>query len=150
MTTVSLREITKENLRDVLRLKVAPPQKEFVADNATSIAQAHFEPLAWFRAIYADETVVGFVMMFEDPEKPTYYLWRFMIGESYQGQGYGREALKLLIERVKRLPKAKEMLLSYVPAQGGPQPFYQKLGFIDTGEMEEDEMVMKLTFDRSQ
>lgn len=144
MPTVSLREITKENLQDVLRLRVATNQDMFVADNATSIAEAYFEPLAWFRAIYADETAVGFVMMYEDAQKPMYYLWRFMIGETYQKLGYGRQALQLLIERVKGLPNAHELFLSYFPAQGSPKPFYEKLGFAETGEMDEDERVMKL------
>lgn len=53
---VTLREVTQETLMPVLRLKVKPGQEQFVADNATSIAEAHFEPTAWFRAIYADET----------------------------------------------------------------------------------------------
>ena len=65
-STISLREITRETLRDVLRLKVAPEQEKFVATNAVSIAQAHFYPeTAWFRAIYADDTPVGFVMIEE-------------------------------------------------------------------------------------
>jgi len=41
-STVTLREVTKENLRQVLNLEVAPTQTKFVASNAVSIAQAHF------------------------------------------------------------------------------------------------------------
>ena len=49
--TVTLREVTRENLHQVLQLKVKPEQEQFVANNAVSIAQAYFEPKAWFRAI---------------------------------------------------------------------------------------------------
>jgi hypothetical protein len=60
----SLREVTLDNLRDVLRLTVAAHQEQFVASNAVSIAQAYFyRDSAWFRAIYADDTPVGFVML---------------------------------------------------------------------------------------
>lgn len=143
--TVSLREITKETLRDILRLKVGDDQQHFVANNAVSVAQAHFEPKAWFRGIYADETPVGFVMLSDDPEKPEYYLWRFMIDRRYQGRGYGWQALQRLVEHVKSRPGAVELLVSYVPGDGSPGKFYHKFGFVDTGEEDDGELVSKLT-----
>ncbi|MCA9923117.1 MAG: GNAT family N-acetyltransferase [Anaerolineales bacterium] len=142
---VTLREVTKETVRPILKLEVAPEQKGFVAPNAVSIAQAYFEEKAWFRAIYADETPVGFVMLYDDAEKPEYFLWRYMIDAKYQGRGYGRSALNLLIDYVKTRPGAKELLVSYVPAEGGPEKFYAKLGFVNTGVEHDGEMEMKLT-----
>ena len=66
-TDVTLREIIKETLLDILRLKVAPEQARFVVSNAVSIAEAHFSPdVAWFRAIYHGDTPAGFVMMEAD------------------------------------------------------------------------------------
>jgi hypothetical protein len=61
--TVSLREMDIENLFEILDLKVKPEQESLVAPNAVSIAEAHFWPTGWFRAIYADDTPVGFVMV---------------------------------------------------------------------------------------
>ncbi len=141
---VSLREITSDTLRSILRLKVSPQQEQFVADNATSIAQAHFEPKSWFRAIYADETPVGFVMLYDDTEKPEYFLWRYMIDSRYQRLGFGRQALLQVIDVVRGRPGATEMLLSYVPAEGSPEPFYAGLGFVNTGDVEDGENVMRL------
>lgn len=144
---VSLREITKETVRDILNLKVSDDQRNFVAPNAKSIAEAHFEPKAWFRAIYADETAVGFVMLYVDSEKSIYYLWRYMIDGQFQGKGYGRQALQLTIAYVKTRPNATEMVLSYVPAdEGSPERFYAKLGFVNTGEVHDGENEMKLVF----
>ncbi|MCB0198097.1 MAG: GNAT family N-acetyltransferase, partial [Anaerolineae bacterium] len=111
---VTLQEITEETLRPILRLEVADNQKHFVATNAVSIAQAHFSKNAWFRAIYADDTPVGFVMLHIDEEKPEYFVWRFMIDKNQQGKGYGYQALTKVIEHVRSLPSAKELLLSYV------------------------------------
>lgn len=141
---VSLREVTKETVRAICNLAVAESQKGFVAPNAVSIAQAHFEPKAWFRAVYADETPVGFVMLFDDPEAPEYYLWRFMIDARYQHLGYGRLALEQVIAYVRERPGAVELLTSYVPGDGCPQPFYLKLGFQETGESEGGENVLRL------
>ena len=142
---VTLREITKENLDDILGLKVTDEQEKFVASNAKSIAEAHFYPeVAWFRAIYADETPVGFVMLEDNPINASYYLWRFMIDARFQKCGFGRRALKLLFEHVKTRPGAKDLLTSCVPGEGSPGFFYEKEGFAYTGEMDEDgELIMR-------
>jgi diamine N-acetyltransferase len=142
--TVTLREVTRETVQAILNLKVAPQQRSFVASNAVSLAQAHFYDFAWFRAIYADEVPVGFVMLADQPEKSEYFLWRLMIAADQQGKGYGRRAVQLLIEYVKTRPNASELLVSYEPGEGGPGDFYYKLGFQDTGRVEEGEIVLRL------
>jgi len=141
---VSLREVTAETVREVCALSVAPDQRRFVATNAESIAEAYFTKEAWFRAVYAGEVPVGFVMLYDDPQKPEYYLWRFMIAAEHQGKGYGRRAMGLLVEHVKTRPGAEELLLSYVPGEGSPETFYGSLGFEPTGEVEDGEVVMRL------
>lgn len=143
--TVTLREVTKETVRAIVSLKVSPEQEQFVASNAVSIAQAYFErETAWFRAIYADDVPVGFVMLEDDPINEEYSLWRFMIDGRYQGHGFGRRAIELLIAHVRTRPGAKALFTSCVPGDGSPCPFYEKLGFVYTGEKDEDELVMRL------
>jgi diamine N-acetyltransferase len=141
---VELREVTKDDVRAVCILHVAPAQRGFVAPNAVSFAEAMFEPRAWFRAVVADDVPVGFVMVSVDEATPEYYLWRFMIDARYQGRGYGRAAIQRLIEHVRSLPNATELLVSYVPEPGGPEPFYRGLGFEPTGEMDDDEVIARL------
>ncbi|MBA3532748.1 MAG: GNAT family N-acetyltransferase, partial [Ardenticatenales bacterium] len=126
---VSLQEITAETVRAICNLNVAEHQRHFVAPNAISIAQAYFEPKAWFRAVYSDDTPVGFAMLYEDPEEAEYHLWRFMIDAAHQGKGYGVEALRQIIAHVKEKPGATRLTLDYVPGPGTPQPFYERLGF---------------------
>lgn len=141
---VSLREVTKETLRDITRLKVSPGQERLVATNAESIAEAYFSPgVAWFRAVYADDTPVGFVMLEDDAAKEHYYLWRFMIDARYQRGGIGRRALELLFEYVRTRPGARALYTSCVPGEGSPGPFYEKMGFVYTGEEDEGELVMR-------
>ena len=142
--TVTLREITADTVRRICELRVAEAQQESVASNAVSIAQAHFEPKAWFRAIYADEEPVGFLMLFDDPEKPVYYLWRLMIDERQQGQGFGRAAMALLIDHVRTRPNATELAVSWVPGEPGPALFYERLGFEPTGRVEHGEVEGRL------
>ncbi len=141
---VTLREINAETVRTICNLSVADNQKHFVAPNAISIAEAYFSEVAWFRAVYAGDDPVGFVMLYDDPVKPEYYLWRFMIDQRYQGMGFGYQAMTLLIEHVRTRPNATELLTSVVEGEGSPQGFYEKLGFKLTGEYEDDEAVMRL------
>ena len=143
--TLSLREVTQETVNSILNLRVTKEQEQFVASNAVSIAEAHFSEDAWFRAIYADETPIGFLMLSDQPDKGEYFLWRFMVDVQHQGKGYGSRALELLIDHVKTRPNAKELFLSHVPGTGSPEGFYRRLGFEHTGEQAGDELVMKLT-----
>ena len=140
---LELRAVTRDTVRAVCLLHVAPDQRGFVAPNAVSFAEAMFEPKAWFRAVVADDVPVGFVMLSIDEATPEYYLWRFMIDQRYQGRGYGRAALLQVIEHVRTLPNASELLVSWVPEPGGPAPFYLGLGFELTGELDGDEVIAR-------
>lgn len=141
---VSLREVTAETVHIICRLEVSEEQKHFVAPNAVSIAQAYFEPHAWFRAIYADETPVGFLMLYDNPDEAEYFLWRYMIDERYQKLGFGKQAMDLLVEYVRGRPGAKELTLSCHPEEQGPEPFYRHYGFTLTGRMLDNEAEMKI------
>jgi diamine N-acetyltransferase len=140
---ISLREVTAETVRAVCKLDVRPAQRGFVAPNSFSIAQAHFEPRAWFRAVYANETPVGFVMLELDRERESYFLWRFMIDAAHQGRGYGKRALDLVLAYVRTLPGARELRSSYLPGRGSPRDFYLRYGFVETPERDGREVVIR-------
>ena len=143
MPTITLVEMTREDVRRWCKLAVAPEQQQFVANVAMSIAEAHFSPEAWFRGIAADGEPAGFVMLSVKPDVPEYYLWRFLIDRQFQRGGVGTAALKQVIAHVRALG-AKELLTSYVPGEGTPGPFYDKLGFTPTGAVEDGEIVLRL------
>ncbi len=148
---VSLREITEDTVVAIVRLSVAESQKGFVAPNAVSLAQALFSPAAWYRAIYHGDEPVGFVMLYDasllDPPEAEVGVWRFMVDERHQGRGIGREALVQVIAHVRAKGGFKALELSYVPGPGCPEPFYRSLGFLPTGRMEGDEVVLELPLD---
>jgi diamine N-acetyltransferase len=150
--TVILREVTDANRDDILRLAVTPEQIDLVDSVALSLDEAARKPDAcpWFRAIYAGQTPVGFVMItdgvpagnpeFSDP----YYLWRLLIDAEHQRRGYGTAALDLVVEYVRRRPGAVELVTSAVPGEGSPMPFYERFGFHPTGAMHDREHVFVL------
>lgn len=147
---VSLREITADTVRTIIGLSVHPHQQRFVANNATSLAQALFAPEAWYRAIYCGEEPAGFVMLYDEslraspPEIPKIGVWRLMIDAQFQRQGIGRAAIQEVIAHVRRKQRFTQLELSYVPGPDSPEPFYLSLGFRPTGRMDDDELVLEL------
>jgi diamine N-acetyltransferase len=144
--SVELREITAETVRAICDLDVGDDQRGYVAPNAVSIAEAHFQPKSWFRAIYADDEPAGFVLTFEDPGGDGYHLWRFMVDGRHQRRGVGRRAMELLLERWRELG-ADAGSLSVVEGNDSAIAFYESLGFQLTGEREGGELVMQLAFE---
>lgn len=150
---VALAELDNDNLRAFLALKVAPAQEDLVAPNAVSVAQAYFNPQAWFRGITAGGVPVGFGML-EDytlvpdrsPKHPidTIWLWRFMIDARFQKLGFGRQALALFVDQARRRLPGGWMNTSYVPAENSAGPFYVGFGFAETGEVDGTERVLRM------
>lgn len=143
---VTLQEVTEENVFGIIMLSetLSEPKSNFVAPNAISLAQALVSKHAWYRAIYAGKTLAGFLMMYDNPEEPRYFLWRFMIAEPFHGRGYGRQAIQRLIEHVRARPGATELLLSCGEGEGSPEGFYARQGFTRTGERLGHEIVMRI------
>ena len=151
---VELREVTKDNLNQVLALRVKPEQTKFVMDNTRSLADAYVNPSRTLpRVIYVAGEPVGFTLLdLVGPDHPdavngraAYMLWRLMIGAKHQGKGYGRAALLAVIEHIKKLPDAHAITLTHVQADGNPGPLYRSVGFEPTGELVDDEVVMRLS-----
>lgn len=141
---VTLREVDADNVRAVCELELEPGQERFVAPAAVSVAQAHYDPGAWMRAIYADDELVGLVVLAKDTDTDEHYVWRLLIAAGHQRKGHGRAAMDLVMGHVRTLPDANELLLSYVPGPGDPSGFYKRLGFEDTDRVEDGERVMRL------
>ncbi len=138
-SSVTLRRITAETREEILALSVGEEQKAFVASNEKSLIQADSDEGAWYRAAYADETPVGFVMLHDEGlcesprEKGYFYLWRMMIDLRYQRMGFGRHTIRLVIAHIKTRPDARMLHTSWRHEQGNAGRFYEKLGFKSTG-----------------
>ncbi|TET45698.1 GNAT family N-acetyltransferase [candidate division TA06 bacterium] len=151
IVAVSLQEITSKNIKAILRLRVTEEQKKvYPRSNGYSIAEGHYpadDDPVWMRAIYANEIPVGFLMTSEAPAQGEYFLWRLMIDAKHQGKGYGFRAVELLVERIKASGNAKELVTSHLKNDGDAGSFYQKLGFVYTGEILEGcDHLMRMDF----
>lgn len=143
-----LREINELNKNAVISLSVSRDQEQFIAPNEKSLLTAE-ENKAVARpfAIYTDGVPVGFTMFaldydYEDPDD-RFWLWRFMIDEKHQGKGYGKAALDLIIDYF-RDNGANNIRLSTKESNTGALSLYHSFGFMETGEMNGEEIVLKL------
>ena len=143
---ISLKEITTDNIDDVLALKVRDDQKGFVVSNAESLAKAYvYSKTAYPFAVYDDETLVGFIMMGYYALKEYYTLWEFMIDEKYQNKGFGREALKLGINFVKERFNPDSIYTGVAPGNSVAKGLYESVGFAASGLAELGMEELKLT-----
>jgi diamine N-acetyltransferase len=154
-STITLREITEDNWRPVANLRVSPAQAGNLASNPMSMVERHYSEDAWMRLVYADSTIVGFLMMAIWPPTDEYYIWRFMIDEKYRGLGFGCTVVRMAIQYVRKtyhgakclgvMSTPKEGLQrgsKVVKAEDSPCDFYIRLGFRQTAEPDEDGEIM--------
>ena len=145
---IELTDLSEDNMKQCFSLKVASDQMQYIASNEDSWKEAkENEKVARPFAIYCDGEMIGFTMFafdedYEDPDD-RYWLWRFMIDERSQGKGYGTAALQVIIQYFKD-HGANNIRLSTKETNANALSIYRKAGFRDTGEMNEEEIVLQL------
>lgn len=142
--TVTLQPLTRENLWDVVELKVHSGQENFVALNIESIAEAYVEPTFVPLAVYAGDKLVGFAMYGQHPETGAWWVIRLMIERDHQGKGYGRAAMEAVIAMMIEKVGCDEIVTSFNPENAVASGLYASLGFRPTGEIEDGEPLVLL------
>ena len=140
---IYLEEINPNNWR--LGLKVAKEQEKYVSNNFRMLARAYAyrEYRSKAFVVYKDTTPVGMAMYYDCDELKAYDFSQLFIDERYQGRGFGKEAAKLILDRMKRDGKYSDVVLCYIEGNKSAKEMYEKLGFYHTGEADEDEIVMR-------
>ena len=144
---IELRPVTQANFGSVINLEVSQDQVNFVASNLYSIAESKVYPECIPLVIYANDTPVGFLMYAFDNKDENYWICRLMIDRYFQGKGYGREAMRLVIQEIRKRPNIDLVKLSINPSNQSAEKVYSELGFVKTGELVEGEEVMCLHFE---
>jgi diamine N-acetyltransferase len=147
-----IRPVTKDNWNALTRLRVREDQTHFVASNLYSIAEAQFgvdyeghwdlHPFG----IYEENTPVGFLMYafnFEHPKHQAFII-RLMVDDKYQGKGYGRFGMEKMLEIFRADERIEAVGISYEPENHAARKLYASLGFAETGEMVQGEVIAEL------
>ncbi|MFD3449681.1 GNAT family N-acetyltransferase [Microbacteriaceae bacterium 4G12] len=146
-------EVTKANWRSVAALNVAKDQQQFIESNAFSLAESLYEKNATSLALYDEETLVGYAMYGWYSEKDeSVWLDRFMIDQNFQGNGYAKRFLSLLIKYLQQKYPCKKIYLSLHPDNRLAMKIYESFGFHLTGDIDKEGpvvgVVMELLLDK--
>ena len=135
--SLHIREVTANNWRSVADLSVSEHQSQFIESNAYSLAESQFEKKWISVGLYNDETLVGYAM-YGWPSSSTQSAWldRFMIDYRYQGKGYAKRFMPLLIQQIYQQYLCKTIFLSLHPDNKLAQNLYESYGFFLNGEVD--------------
>ncbi|MEP6564344.1 MAG: GNAT family N-acetyltransferase [Mesorhizobium sp.] len=139
---IRLVSVTGANRALVAALELAPDQMDFVASNAESLDEAETDRDARPRVVMAGDRVVGFLMYEADDDEARIY--RFMIDRAHQGQGYGKAALREVLDEIIGLGHIRHVSICYEPGNVAARHLYRAAGFVEEGLDEDGEMIADL------
>jgi diamine N-acetyltransferase len=150
--SLELRPVTVENWNSLIKLKVREDQKNFVAPNLYSIAEAQFgfeDEGHWNLfpfGLYVEDEPVGFAMTGLNYGHSHFQglILRLMVDEKFQRKGYGRAAMDSMLANFRADECVNVVCITYEPENNPARELYASLGFEETGEYIENEVVALL------
>jgi diamine N-acetyltransferase len=145
---IELAEVTAANWRDIAAITPLPDQQRFVASTTYYLCLCHYggqwKPLA----VVADDRIVGYVMRAGDTDKSG-WIGGLVVDASAQRRGIGRRVVQTLLDRFAAEPDCHQVALSYHPDNFAARSLYAGLGFVETEEREDDEIIARRPCDPS-
>ena len=139
---IELIEITAENWRDVVQLKVNPEQSRYVTETSYYLLLCHYGDLWHPLAIQLNKQMIGFVMWAIDPDDNSAWIGGFLIDANWQGKGFGKQAVRAMIDLLSEKQQINHFALSVQP-ENPALHLYETIGFVKTEDWEGDEIVMR-------
>ena len=138
---MELVEINESNWLEAASLKVSEQQKSFVASPIGILARGYIyrDCRAKVFAIKVQKQIVGLAMVRDLDEEPVCYdLQQFMIDSRFQQKGYGFQALQEILNLLSQERKYSCVEVCVKMADLPAIKLYKKVGFVDTGYIDED------------
>lgn len=144
---VTLRPIDVSNYLDAFRLELEEAQRQYVSDPIRSLAQAYvWRAQCTPFGIYAGDRMVGYVLVLYDYDEETYNIWHLMIDRAAQHRGFGRAAMRAVLDYIRTRPfgTSDTVLLTCAPENRAAYRLYESLGFTPTGRSDGEETELSL------
>ena len=143
---VTLHPVDRETWRDVARLTVTPEQQRFVAAPTYYLAMCAYGDVWHPMSVHdASGSVVGFLMWGVDDADGSCWLGGILVDATHQGRGLGRAAVVHALSLLRTETGRTEFALSYQPENVVARQLYASLGFVETGEEQDGEVVARLS-----
>lgn len=143
---IRLELVNKDNFDQVLDLEVAPKDQRRVASVEYSLAQAWLyrdSEVLFPYAVKSGQLTVGFLLLSYQPMENSYYIWRLLIDQKYQNQGFGKEVIRQVLQRARDDQQCHKVTVNYVIGNHKMRYILEKFGFQPVG-LDGQEMKMEL------
>lgn len=145
MAELRLEELSASTIVAVNNMSLKPGQEEFLSPVSYGIAATVVNPqTSWQRVVLEGDAIVGFISANFDPDFPQEHfrsvLWRINVDADDQGKGIGRFAVEALLDEA-RTRGMDHVHVIYEAGEGGPEAFFERVGFHAVGETEYGEVI---------
>ncbi|MEX2542242.1 MAG: GNAT family N-acetyltransferase [Trueperaceae bacterium] len=143
---LSLQPVNSENWRDIAKLTVTEAQRDFITTSTYYLALCCYDPTGWQPlALNLGDRVIGFLMWAVDPDDGSCWLGGVLVDRAFQGRGHGRNMVRMVLSKLADEHGFQQFALSYEPTNLTAKRLYADIGFTETGERAEDEVVARLS-----
>ena len=120
-----------------MKVTVAPDQEKMLStkESIKTIIKEHPDTVMAFD-IFDGQDLIGFVLVYRF-EKQKYFLWEYAIGQNYQNQHKGTQALIEFLDYMRTHHDAIEMTTTYIYGNDHAKHVYEKVGFVETDIVDE-------------
>ena len=136
-----LIDVNEQNWLDAVKLSVRDDQKGFLDSSVGILARGYVYRACRARVIgIADgDMLIGLAFVKDMDEEPACYdLQQFMIDSRWQGKGYGTKALQMILSTLEEERKYECVEVCVKKDNAAALRVYEKVGFTDTGYVDED------------
>lgn len=148
MPELRLEELSASTIVAVNNMSLKPGQEEFLSPVSYGVAATVVNPqTSWQRVVLDGDDIVGFISANFDADFPQEYfqsvLWRINVDATEQGRGVGRFAVQGMLDEA-RSRGMDHVNVIYEAGEGGPQAFFERVGFTPVGETEYGEVIAEV------
>ncbi len=140
---VTLTPVDASSWRAVAAVEPRPDQARFVAPVTRYLCLCLYEGVWQPMAVWVGREVVGFVMWGFDPDEQSHWIGGVVVAAAHQGRGVGRGVVLALLRMFEGLDGYREAGLTIHPDNTVARRLYASLGFVETGEESEGELVAR-------
>lgn len=138
---IRLIDIDETNFFAARALSLREDQRRFLDSPLGILARGYVyrNERARVLAVADEETVVGLLLVKDMDEEPACYdLQQFLIDSRFQGKGYGKAALSLLLDGLRREGKYDDVEVCVHRDNAAALALFFGVGFRDTGYVDPD------------
>lgn len=138
MADLRLQDLDAQTVAAANGLTLKPGQEAFIEPETYVHAEANLDPsTSWPKVVLDGDEVVGYIMANFDPDASEEFLraalWRINVSAEAQGGGVGRFAVQAFADEARARGFSRATVV-WASGEGGPERFFEAVGFTVVGE----------------